>query len=124
VIILGDNLILFKKKPTYKNYIYQEYLFPISGLKMYISKLSNNHAGYYQDFDIIDVMCYNALIVSQSLNFAVSGNKKMLEKSVQAYSVFEKEGVLPLIKQSLFEPQKDIRRKLLSPIENLLSNIF
>lgn len=101
LFILGDYPMLFKTIPyKFIHLATMDFMFAISSRKIYKSTSFE-----YGKFKGLDGICYNISIIEQSKKYVVSGNKELLEKSIENYKKFKEQKELPLIKYHIFNKQ-------------------
>ncbi len=105
--ILGDNPTLFGQQPTQlldlDNLIY---IFPICGSRGIVKSLLESRKAYNRDFDAKHVLLYNALTIDQSVRYVISGDKEILEKSLNLYRTLKQKDELTAYKNFLFNVAK------------------
>lgn len=99
LFVVGDYPMLFREVPgNLTDLITLDFFIPISSERMF----SSQHAEGL-NFTVKEAYLFNALIIDQSMNFICSGNRDVLEKSVNHYRELKKKGLLVPLKKMLFD---------------------
>lgn len=99
LFVLSDNPILFQRTPIeFTDLNYLDYMIPVSSERLYIHTLNG-----YDNFRKKQGFDYNATIINQSLNYVASGNKLLLENSVEYYRKLKAAGIIRYTEMKLFE---------------------
>jgi hypothetical protein len=84
--ILTDNPILYKKTPLdFQELDKSEYFFPLSDKRGFTQFLQSSNEHEDRQFQNKYAYWYNALAIEQSTKYSVSGDLKILEKSLEFY---------------------------------------
>ena len=106
-LILGDYPILFENPPLNSMEIDTfRYFFPISNRRVMIKSPKEVIKDHDKLFEHKHAILYNALVIDQSLKYVISGNKEILQKSVNLYNNFKKKDQLLEYKRHLFDIAK------------------